>query len=50
MEHFTKKTQTIRVSPSIHHLAKLASLNEQTTLQKWIEELIQKECKNKKNI
>ncbi len=39
----TEKTQTIRISPHIHALAKSAAAKDQIYLQIWVEKLIMKE-------
>lgn len=44
----TEKTQTIRISPPIHALAKSAAAKEEVFLQIWIEKLILKELQGKK--
>lgn len=41
------KTQTIRVCPEVHGMAKRAAVNQMITLQNWVEDLIKKECKSK---
>lgn len=44
----TEKTQTIRISPKIHALAKSAAAKEEIFLQVWIENLVLKELQGKK--
>ncbi len=39
----TQKTQTVRISPKIHAMAKIAAAQDMTYLQLWIEKLILKE-------
>lgn len=41
------KSQTIRVCPEVHRMAKSAAINKLVTLQTWVEDLIRKECKGK---
>jgi predicted HicB family RNase H-like nuclease len=54
--HFTQnevfmtpeKTQTIRVCGEVHRLAKTEAAKNKIGLQIWIENLVKKECKDKK--
>jgi predicted HicB family RNase H-like nuclease len=43
-----EKTQTIRVNPEVHRLAKSAAAKSGLGLQVWIENLVKKECKDNK--
>lgn len=42
------KTQTIRISPEIHKLAKKSAIDAGVGLQVWIENIITKELENNK--
>jgi len=43
-----EKTQTIRVNGEVHRLAKTEAAKNKVGLQVWIENLVKKECKDKK--
>jgi predicted HicB family RNase H-like nuclease len=40
-----KKCSVIRVKPEVHRVAKIAACEKLLTLQSWVEQLIEKECK-----
>lgn len=40
----SNKTQTVRITPSIHYIAKEAAWKSKVSLQKYIEDLIMKDA------